>query len=347
MKRLKIGSREIGDGRPCFIVAELGVNHNGDPAQAAKMIEVAAQCGADAVKLQRRDPAAILTQEALDAPYVNERSFGSTYGAHRAALELTAKAWPPLKKLANKLGLSFFASPYDIGSADFLADLGVPAYKIASCDVTNPPLLDHVARQGVPIILSVGMSEEGEIDQAVRTVWRHTQDLVLMNCVSSYPASNDELNLCYMQKLAKRYATLTGHSGHEHGLATSIAAVALGASVIERHITLDRAAKGPDHAASLEPEGLRHLVRDIRDVEAAMKEHPKRVLDSEKPIRARLAKSLVTARPIGAGDVIERSSLCLKGPGTGLSPLLVDQVIGHHATRAIPADVLLRDDMFR
>ena len=347
MKRLTIGSREIGEGRPCFIVAELACNHQGDPTLAAKMIEVAAQCGADAVKLQRRDITAILTREALDAPYINERSHGNTYREHRIALELHAKAWLPLKKLADTLGLIFFATPYDIGSADFLADLGVPAYKIASCDVTNTPLLDHVARHGVPIILSTGMSEEDEIDHAVRTVWRHTQDLVLMNCCSAYPAANDQLNLRYMRILAKKFATPVGHSGHEHGIATTIAAVALGASVVERHLTLDRAAKGPDHAASLEPEGLRRLVRDIRNVEAAMKEHPKRVLDSEKPIRARLAKSLVTARPIGAGDVIERSSLCLKGPGTGLSPLLVDQVIGHHATRAIPADVLLREDMFR
>ncbi|HAM40084.1 MAG TPA: N-acylneuraminate-9-phosphate synthase [Candidatus Omnitrophica bacterium] len=345
--KLRIANRAIGGECPCFIVAEAGVNHNGSPECAGALIDMAAKCHVDAIKFQRRNVDSILTRAELDTPYVNERSFGATYEAHRRALELPAGAWPALKERAEKRGLLFFATPYDIGSADFLADLGVPAVKVASCDVTNTPLLDHVARMGVPVILSTGMSEEDEIDHAVRTVWRHTHDLVLMNCVSAYPAAHAELNLRYMRRLSKRFATLVGHSGHEEGIATSIAAVALGASVVERHLTLDRAAKGPDHAASLEPEGLRHLVRDIRDVEAAMKEHPKRVLDSEKPIRARLAKSLVTARPIGAGDVIERSSLCLKSPGTGLSPLLMDRVIGHHATRAIPADVLLRDDMFR
>lgn len=347
MKRLKIGSHEIGDGKPCFIVAEIGVCHNGDPATAAYMIDKAARCGADAVKFQKRTPSLILTREALDAPYINERSFGETYGLHRAALELPDPAWPVLKRLAESKKVALYATPYDCESADFLADLGVPAIKIASCDVTNTILLEHVARLGVPIILSTGMSEEQEIDHAVRLLWRQTQDIVLMNCCSAYPAEPKDLNLRYMLKLRKNYQTLVGHSGHEQGLATSFAAVALGASVLERHLTLDKSSRGPDHAASLEPAEFTALVRGVRDIEAAMTEHPKRVKKAEQPVRARLAKSLVTARPISAGDVIERSAICLKGPGTGLSPLLMDQVIGHHATRAIPADVLLREDMFR
>lgn len=609
VKRLRIGEREIGEGRPCFIVAEIGLNHDGDPAKAAKMIEVAAICGVDAVKLQRRRVDAILTRAALEAPYVNERSFGATYGLHRRALELPDEAWLRLKERAEGLGLGFFATPYDPESAAFLAALDVPAVKVASCDVTNPPLLDVVARMGVPVFLSTGMSTEEEIDQAVRVVWRHTTDLVLMHCVSSYPASNEELNLRYMRKLRKHWDSLVGYcltpetriltadmrwipvskayeglelvgfdeelsrrntmtraivtgishqelpcrrivtsrgtvvasddhqwvvsrfvsyksrtgrragswrrrwittsqlkigdrishfvepwqedysydagwlagffdgegyissrrvcvsqnpgvlldrartmlsayrftiterqasgqhgsssfnagrpkrcrvlevngrrqsmrflgtvrptrllekadrlwcgirswstvswatveaiesvglvptvglqttsgtliaeglfshnSGHERGIATSIAALVLGASVIERHFTLDRSLRGPDHSASLEPEGLRRLVRDVRNVEAALVERPKAVLDSEKPVRARLAKSLATCRRIDAGEVIERSALCCKGPGTGLSPLMVDEVVGRHAKRAIPADVLLEAEMLR
>lgn len=347
MRHLRIGGREIGEGQPCFIVAELGCNHQGDPAIAAKMIEVAAACGVDAVKLQRRDVDSILTRAALDAPYVNERSFGAIYGAHRRALELPDEAWPRLQALAHDRGLIFFATPYDPISVEFLKRLRVPVVKLASCDVTNPPLIDAAARLGVPVILSTGMSTEDEIDQAVRLVWRHTMDLVLLNCCSAYPTEVADLNLRYMRKLQKKYGVLVGHSGHERGIATSVAAVALGASVVERHFTLDRSMRGPDHAASLEPEGLRRLVRDIRNVEAALVARPKVVLPSERAVRDRLAKSLATCRPIAAGEVIERSALCCKGPGTGVSPLLVDSVVGTRARRAIPADVLLALDMLR
>ena len=347
IKRLRIGDREIGEGRPCFIVGEIGVCHDGDPAKAAKMIEIAAICGVDAVKLQRRNIDAILTQAAQDVPYVNERSFGATYGQHRRALELPDEAWPRLQELAHARGLVFFATPYDPDSAAFLKALRVPVVKVASCDVTNPPLLTAVATMGVPVLMSTGMSTEEEIDRAVRVIWRHTTDLILFHCVSTYPAEARELNLRYLRKLRKRWDSLVGYSGHERGIATTVAAVVLGAVAVERHFTLDRAARGPDHAASLEPEGLRRLVRDIRRVEEALVERPKAVLDSEKPVRARLAKSLATCRRIDAGEVVERSALCCKGPGTGMSPLLMDEVLGRHAKRAIPADVLLEAEMLR
>ena len=347
MKRLRIGDHEIGEGRPCFIVAEVGVNHDGDPAKAAKMIEVAAICGVDAVKLQRRDIDSILTRQAQEAPYVNERSFGATYGLHRRALELPDEAWPRLQELAHARGLVFFATPYDPDSAAFLKALRVPVVKVASCDVTNPPLLTAVATMGVPVLMSTGMSTEAEIDHAVRLIWRETTDLVLLHCISAYPTSNEEVNLRYMRRLRKRYDTLVGFSDHTRGIAVAVAAVTLGASVIEKHFTLDRSARGPDHASSLEPEGLRRLVRDIRNVEAAMVERPKTTLESERPVRARLAKSLATCRRIPAGEVVERSALCCKGPGTGMSPLLMDEVVGRHAKRAIPADVLLELDMLR
>ena len=348
MRKLRIADREIGEGRPCFVVAELSSNHQGDANVAARLIETAAICEVDAVKLQRRgDPSNILTREALNAPYVNERSFGSTYEAHRRALELPDEAWPKLQALAQARSLLFFATPYDPDSADFLARLHIPIVKVASCDVTNPPLLTAVARMGVPVFLSTGMSTEDEIDHAVRLIWRETTDLGLLHCISAYPTSNDEVNLRYMRRLGKRYDTLVGFSDHTRGIAIAVAAVTLGASVIEKHFTLDRSARGPDHASSLEPDGLRRLVRDIRNVEAALVVRPKAVLESERPVRARLAKSLATCRRIEAGEVIERSALCCKGPGTGLSPLLLDEVVGRHAKRAIPAGVLLEPEMLR
>src|SRR3990167_126467 len=347
MKRLRIGEREIGEGRPCFIVVELGVNHDGDPAKAARMIETAALCGVDAVKLQRRDIDSILTRQAQEAPYLNERSFGATYGAHRRELELPDEAWPRLQSLAEQRHLVFFATPYDPLSLDFLAGLHVPVIKIASADLTNPPLLDAAARVGVPLFVSTGMSTEEEIDCAVRTVWRHTTHLVLFHCVSTYPADAKDLNLRYLRKLRREYDSLVGYSGHEREIDTSVAAVVLGAVAVERHFTLDRSLRGPDHAASLEPEGLRRLVRDIRRVEEALVERPKRILDDERPVRARLAKSLATCRSVAAGEVVERSALCLKGPGTGLSPLLMDEVVGKRARRAIGPDTILVAEMLR
>lgn len=348
MLRLQIGKKEIGEGRPCLIVAEIGVNHDGMIDKASKMIRVAAAAGVDAVKLQRRDIDAILTQEAQAAPYVNERSYGSTYGAHRRALELPDAAWPVLKDLADSLGLMFFATPYDPGSADFLLKLGVPCVKVASCDVTNHPLLDSVATMGVPVLMSTGMSTEEEIDLAVRRVWGHMdpKQLVLMHCCSSYPSDAKELNLPYMRKLAKKYDGLVGYSGHERGLQTTLAAVALGAAVVERHFTLDRTSKGPDHAASLEPEGLTRLCRDIRRIEEAMTARPKKVLLSEKPTRERLAKSLVAARALHEGEIMERSLIAIKGPGTGMSPLEMENLLGKRVKTYIPYEALLTPEMF-
>ena len=346
-KALMIGLRQIGDARPCFVVAELGVNHNGDAETAKRLIDVAVSCRADAVKFQRRDIQAILTRAAREAPYENERSFGRTYGEHRVALELPDAAWPVLKAHAEEQGLIFFATPYDPGSADFLMALGVPCMKVASCDVTNLPLLRHVAGLGVPIVLSTGGCDKEELDQAVRELWRaKRQDFVLLNCTMAYPAPNEDSRLSLLGTYRRDYACLVGMSGHERGLAISVAAVALGACVIERHLTLDRTMRGPDHAASLEPEGFRRLVRDIRNVEAAMTYRgPKAVLPSERAARDRLRKSLASARAIPKGQAIERADLTVKGPGTGILPRGAESVVGRRALRAIPADVLIERAM--
>lgn len=347
MKPLQIGHLEIGEKRPCLVVAEIGVNHNGSVELAANMIRAAAECGAHAVKFQRRTIDAILTRAAQDQPYDNERSYGPTYGTHRRALELMDYAWPALKKVAEECRVLFFATPYDPESCEFLTRLGVPAVKIASCDLTNPPLIDAACKMAVPVLMSTGMATEEEIDRAIRQVWEHTHDLVLMHCVSEYPAEAEDLNLRYLCKLRKRYLTLTGWSGHERGIQTSIAAVVLGSVVIERHFTLDRTLKGPDHAASLEPEGLKRLCRDIQRVEAALVERPKRMTAGEKKVRERLAKSLVAARRIDEGEVLERSALTAKGPGIGLAPYRIDEVIGKRALVTIRQDDLIGLEMLQ
>ncbi|MFZ1058538.1 MAG: N-acetylneuraminate synthase family protein [Candidatus Rokuibacteriota bacterium] len=341
MKTIRIGDRLVGDGQPCYVVAEAGVNHNGELELARKLVAVAVVAKADAVKFQKRSIPAILIQEALDAPYVKPNSLGATYGEHRERLELSEEAYRELVELCHKEGITFLASAWDPASADFVEELGIPAFKIASADLTNLPLVEHIARKQRPIIMSTGMSEMEEVADAVATVRRYHDDFVLLHCTSAYPSEYVDLNLRAMETLRREFGCLVGYSGHERGLATTEAVVALGACLVERHFTLDRTLPGPDHAASLEPRGLELLVRDIRHVEAALGSPLKRLLPSEVPVRQRLAKSVVAARHIPAGRAISEDDLAVKGPGTGISPRHLKRLIGVVARRDIPADTLI------
>lgn len=341
MTTIRIGERLVGDGQPVFIVAEAGVNHNGERGLALRLVEVAARAGADAVKFQKRVIAAILTRAALDAPYIKPGSLGATYGDHRARLELPEEVYWELVDHCRKQGVVFLASAWDPASADFLEELGAPAFKIASADVTNLPLVEHIARKRRPIIMSTGMSELDEIADAVNTVRRHHGELILLQCTSAYPSENHELNLRAMDLLRREFGALVGYSGHERGLAPTEAAVALGAAVIERHITTDRTLPGPDHAASLEPRGLELLVRNVRNIEAALGVAEKRVLPSERPVRERLGKSVAAARDIRTGTAITEADLAVKGPGTGISPRWLRRLVGVVARRDIAADTLV------
>lgn len=341
MTTIRIGERLVGDGQPCYVIAEAGVNHNGDPTLARRLVSVAAAAGADSVKFQKRSVRDILVQAALDVPYTSPNALGDTYGAHRDRLELSADTYGDLAEHCRKEGITLLASAWDAASADFLEELGVPAFKLASADLTNLPLIEHVARKRRPLILSTGMSDLEEVRDAVRAVRRHHDQLVLLQCTSTYPAEYAELNLRTMGLLRQEFGCLVGYSGHERGLATTYAAVALGACIVERHFTLDRTMRGPDHAASLEPRGLELLVRDIRHVDAALGVAAKRLLPSERPVRARLAKSVVAARDIPAGRVITRDDLAVKGPGTGISPRAIERLVGVTARQTVAADTLL------
>lgn len=341
MKTIRIGERLIGDGQPCYIVAEAGVNHNGEVELAKRLVGVAVRAGADAVKFQKRSIPAILIREALDMPYLKPNSLGSTYGEHRERLELSEEAYWELVDLCRKETITFLASAWDKESADFVEELAVPAFKIASADLTNLPLIEHIARKRKPIIMSTGMSEMEEVADAVKTVRHHHDELILLHCASAYPSEYRDLNLRVMQTLRREFGCLVGYSGHERGLATTEAVVALGACVVERHFTLDRTLPGPDHAASLEPRGLELLIRDIRHVETALGVAEKRLLPSEVPVRERLAKSVAAARDIPAGRAITEEDLAVKGPGTGISPRFLSKLIGVVARRDIPADTLI------
>ncbi len=336
-----IGDRPVGEEHPCYIVAEAGVNHNGQLDLAKRLVEVAADAKADAVKFQKRTVTDILISEALARPYDSPTALAATYGEHRNRLELDDEAYGEIADLCKQIGITFLASAWDMKSADFLDELGVPAFKTASADLTNLPLLDHIASKGKPILMSTGMSTMEEITDAVSTVRSHHDKLIVLHCTSTYPCNNEDVNLRVMETLRKAFDVPVGYSGHERGLAPSEAAVALGAAAIERHFTLDRSMLGPDHAASLEPQGLNLLVRNVRNIEAALGSSDKQMVEGEWSVRHRLAKSVVSVCDIPEGTTITREMLTAKGPGTGISPRFIDDLVGVVASVDIPRDNLI------
>ena len=344
MRTIAIGDRLVGEGQPCFVLAEGGVNHNGGPALAEELVRIAADCHADAVKFQKRSVEDLLTRAALEMPYRKPNSLGATYGEHRLRLELDASVWRELRRLATRLGLAFLGSAWDHPSADFLLELGVPAFKTPSAVLTDLCLLEHIASLGLPVILSTGMSTLPEVDEAVNAVLKHTDQLIVLQCTSTYPSEFAEINLRVMETYRQRYGVLVGYSGHERGIAVTEAAATLGACVVERHFTKDRTLPGPDHAASLEPIGLAKLVRDIRHIEQAMGSPEKTLAPAEVPVRERLAKSVVAARAIRAGTVVGPEHLTAKGPGDGIPANHLGRLIGRVAAIDVAPDTLLPRD---
>lgn len=342
--KLQIGSRWVGDTCPVFVVAEIGVNHQGDPAVARELINAASDAGVDAVKFQKRSIKAILSQDQLNMPYVTPNSFGATYGEHRHVLELSYHTYYMLKEYAESKGLLFFASAWDVESADMLESLDVPAYKIASADLTNFLLLEHLAHKKKPLLISTGMSTFDEVKRSVEKVRQYTESFALLQCTSSYPARYDELNLRVIPRFREQFKCLVGYSGHEVGTTPSLGAVALGACIIERHLTLDHSMKGSDHAASLEPKELERLVQDIRHLEVALGTTKKSIWPSEVPNRQKLAKSVTSMCMIQRGTVIQRYMLTLKGPGTGISAAQLDEVVDQIALCDITPDHIFTEN---
>lgn len=282
---VRIGSREISHENPAYFIAEIGINHNGDINLAKRLIQVAAAAGCDAVKFQKRTLEVVYTAEELAKP--RESVFGETNGDLKRGLEFGEKEYAEIDRFCKDVGIAWFASCWDEASVDFIEKFNPPCYKIASASLTDDNLLKHTRATGKPIILSTGMSTIEEIDHAVGILGR--EDLILLHACSTYPSQYEELNLRCIQTL-RGYGVPVGYSGHETGLASTVAAVALGACVIERHITVDRALWGSDQAASLEPNGLNKLVRDIRLVERSMGDGVKRRISSEIPVMKKLRR---------------------------------------------------------
>jgi N,N'-diacetyllegionaminate synthase len=339
MKRVEIGGRTIGLGYPCFIVAEVGVNHNGSITLAKKLIDAAKRAGADAAKFQVFRAGRLVTKTAEKAAY-QKRSIreGSQYDMLRK-LELTEDEFRKLAAYAKKKNIIFLASAFDKESVDFLDELKVPAFKIPSGEITNFPLLKHIAKKGKPIILSTGMSNLGEVKEALKTIRKEgAKDIVLLHCVSNYPAKVEETNLRAMETLRHTFGLPIGLSDHTVGIVIPIAAAALGATIIEKHFTLDRKLLGPDHKASLEPDELREMVIRIREVEKALGNGIKKPTKIEEAIKKVVRRSIVARTNIPKGTVIVEDMLNLKRPSTGLEPKYLKKVVGKRAKKDIKID---------
>lgn len=319
MPEIKIGDRLIGEGHPPYIIAEIGVNHNGILQYAFDLIDAAVEAGVDAVKFQKRELKDLYPQKYLLDANVGEKNLNYLLPILQQ-VELSEEDYYRLVDYCQEKDVTFLCSAFDSKSADFVHSLGVPAFKVASADMINLPLLDHLIKLGKPLIVSTGMSRVDEVEKTVNFLQERKAEFALLHCNSTYPAAFEDINLRYMDQL-REYGVPVGYSGHERGIAVSTVAAALGAAIIERHITLDRTMDGPDHAASLEPHGFSKMVRDIRQTTEALGTGEEKFFTRGEILnREVLAKSLVASRDIQPGETITPEMVTVKGPGQGLSP---------------------------
>jgi len=335
---LEIGGKRVGPGYPTFVIAEAGVNHNGDIDLARQLVDAAVLANADAVKFQTFITEESISRVAAQAAYQRENTGRSESQFDMVKrLELPFEAFSELKEYSQSRGIIFLSSPFDVQSVDLLSRLNVDAFKIASGEITNLSLLAYVAAKSRPIILSTGMSYLGEVETALRIIVQAgNPQVILLHCVSNYPAAAADVNLRAMDTMARAFQLPVGYSDHTNGLEVALAAVALGACVIEKHFTLDRGLPGPDHKASVEPEELAALVHGVRIVEAAIGDGRKQPSPNEIDTAEVARKSLVAAKDIDKGTVLTVESLAVKRPGTGLPPAMRDQVVGRKARTGIP-----------
>jgi len=346
-KPIRIGKSLIGQGYPVYVIAEAGVNHNGDLDLARQLVDVAVSAGADAVKFQSFNAEAIA---ATDAPKANYQLATTTPEQSQfemlRKLELSRDAHYALKSYCDVKGITFLSTPFDEQSVDLLESLSVPAYKISSGDLTNLPLIEYVSRKKKPLIVSTGMATLEEVATAVETVQKAgCNELILLHCVSNYPALPDEANLRAMKLMEREFAGPVGFSDHTEGIAVSLAAVALGAAVIEKHFTIDRNLPGPDHQASLEPTEFSSLVTGIRTIERALGDGRKKPTQAELETAKVARRSIMSVIDLKAGTILQRDSLVLKRPGTGLPPSMLQSIIGKRARIDIPAGTMIKLEM--
>lgn len=333
--RILVGDRPVGPGNPCFVIAEAGINHNGELDLAMRLVDAAADAGADAVKFQKRDLASLYPPALLQDPNIAEWSFRFIL-PHLQASELGDDDFRRIHDHCRARGIRFLCTPWDHESLRLLEELEVEAYKISSADLVNLPLIDAVADSGKPLILSTGMSTLHEIETTVAHLRRRGAEFALLHCVSAYPAPFEALNLRFLETL-RGFGAPVGYSGHERGISVPVVALALGAAIVEKHLTLDRTLPGPDHSTSLEPHGFTKMVRDLRIAETALGAAEKHLCHIEVLNRQVLRKSLVAARDLAAGTVLARDMVSISGPGKGLSPQRLPELLGVRLERPVGA----------
>jgi sialic acid synthase len=338
-RQLNIDGKVINDTSDCYVIAEIGHNHMGRLDVCKEMFKVAKECGADAVKLQKRDNRSLFSKALYDQVYDNPNSYGDTYGQHREALEFNKEQYRELQVYAKELGISFYSTAFDLNSADFLADLEMPAYKIASGDIKNIPLLKHIAKLKKPMVMSTGGAEIEDVKRAYYEIMNVNPQLALLQCTAAYPCEFNELNLRVITTYREQFPScIIGLSDHDNGIAMSVAAYVLGARIIEKHFTLNRANKGTDHAFSLEPIGLRKMIRDLKRTRLALGDGIKKVYEAEKKPLQKMAKSIVAAHDLPGGHLIRREDLTFKCPAGGLPPYELEHVIGKTLKSPLPED---------
>jgi len=340
---IKVGDRKVGLDAPCFIIAEIGVNHNGDIALAKKMISEAKACGADAVKFQTFTAERLVTQGTPKVRYQEDTTSAeeSHYDMIKK-LELSKESHVILKKYCASAGIDFISTPYDVDSASFLNEIGLAVFKTASADIVDLPLHHYLAGTGKPVIMATGMATMEEIETAIR-IYNEAGNpsVALLHCVSSYPCSNESLNLRVISTLQTAFGKVIGFSDHTTGTMASVMAITLGAKIIEKHFTLDKTLPGPDHKASAEPDEFRDLVAAIRQAETALGSPVKQCQDEEKQMALVSRKSIVLRIPVRTGERITKEHLALKRPGIGLMAKEIPVIIGKAIRRDLPANHVL------
>ena len=339
MREITIDGKQIDESSDCFVIAEIGHNHQGSLETAKEMFKVAKDCGADAVKLQKRENRRLYTDEGYNKPYDNPNSYGATYGEHREALEFGKEEYIELKDCAKELGLTFFATAFDFESVNFLARLDMPAFKVASGDLKNIPLLTYMAQVKKPIIMSTGGGTMEDVNRAYDAIMNINPQLCILQCTAGYPAAFEELNLNVITTFRERFPkTVVGLSSHDNGIAMALAAYMLGGRIVEKHFTLNHTWKGTDHAFSLEPIGFQKMVRDLKRARVALGDGVKQVYESEVTPIIKMGKKLVAARDLPAGHALHRDDVAIKSPGGALEPYELEKVLGRTLRSSLRAD---------
>ena len=343
-RSFSIGKRAVGDGQPCFIIGEAGINHNGDLKTAKKLVDAAAASGVDAVKFQtfRAEEFESDKKKMVEYKYRGKTIKEPLFNVFLRS-ELKEEEWKELATYTRKKGMLFFSTPQNESDLQMLLKVvKLPVIKVGSDDLVHLPQMEAFAKTGIPMIISTGLAYLSEVDEAVRTVLKYHNKLAVLRCVSKYPAQYEELNLKSMETLRRAYPSIVvGFSDHSQGLTAPIAAVALGAKVIEKHFTLSRDMKGPDHPFALEPDELSQLVQEIRNTEAALGSFEVKPVEREMKTRQRSHRSLVASRAIPAGTRLKKEDIAVKRPGTGLRPSLLPMVLGKTTRKEFKENTLI------